>query len=208
MMEKDYALYKDRSVRSIISVAFGRYSSTFRPVFRQTWPMALAFALFWMALSLVPLLDAPTWVAPIIFVLGGIVELYFYSIAVRHLSSHQHLTFKHAIILLGRWLAKVFGTWKQYGLSITVMLLSLLFFLIALLVITLPQFVMLLASINSNAGVLQGDPAGLPTGFIWMASITFYLGGILRAYIGLTVVYCAWYLYGTIVARVNHVRKD
>jgi hypothetical protein len=207
-MEKDYALYRDRSVRSIISVAFSRYSSTFRPVLRRTWPIALVFAFFWMMLSLAPLLDTPAWMALIIFVVGGIVELYFYAVSVKYLSSHPYPTLKHAIVLLGKWLSKVFGTWKQYGLSITVMLLSLLFFLIALVVITMPQFVMFLASVNSNAGVLQGDPAGLPSGFIWMASITFYLGGILRAYIGLTVLYCAWYLYGTIVARVNHVRRD
>ena len=208
MMERDYALYKDRSVRSIIGVAFGRYSSTFRPVLKRTWPASLVFSFFWTLLSLAPLLGAPTWAAILIFAAGGCVELYFYGIAVKYLSGHSRPTFTHAIKMLGRWLAKVFGTWRQYGLSLTVMLLSLLFFLLSLAVITMPQLVMLLASINSNAGVMQGDPAGLPAGFIWMASFTFYLGGILRAYIGLTVVYCAWYLYGTIVARVNRVRRD
>ncbi len=200
-MEKDYSLYKSRSVRGIITVAFSHFSATFRQVFHRTWPVAMLFCVFWTLLSMVPLLQAPLWVAVASFVLGGLVELYFYSVAVKQLSGHQKLVLPHGLWMLWRWIKTIVVSWRQYGLTLAVLLLSILFILLSMSVIMLPQVIMFTASVSSHVGMLNGDPSGMPGGMNWLAAITFFLGGILRVYIALTLVYCAWYLYGSIIAR-------
>ena len=200
-MEKDYSLYKSRSTRGIITIAFSRFSATFRQVFRRTWPVALVFCVFWTLLSLVPMLQAPLWAAVVCLVLGGLVELYFYSLAVKLLSGHTKAAFPQGMRLLCHWLKTIVVSWRQYGLTLAVLMLSVLFILLAMSIILLPQAIMFMASVSSHMGMLGGDPSGMPGGIVWLAAVTFFLGGVLRIYIALTLVYCSWYLYGSVVSR-------
>lgn len=62
-------------------------------------------------------------------------------------------------------------------------------------IIELPANILYLANMQSQAGLLQADPSGMPEYMNWMNLLVFTLAGFIQAYVQLSCLFPLYYLY-------------
>lgn len=67
-------------------------------------------------------------------------------------------------------------------------------------IIELPSNILYVANVQSQVGVLQGDPAGMPAYMSWMNLLVFAIAGFIQAYVHLSAIFPYYYIYGKIEA--------
>ena len=98
---------------------------------------------------------------------------------------------------------KVLGTtygkgFKRMGAIFMVALVVGLVTALLSCVIELPANILYLANVQSQVGLLQGDPSGMPDYMSWMNLLVFAVAGFIQAYVHLSSLFPFYYLYGKI----------
>jgi hypothetical protein len=84
-----------------------------------------------------------------------------------------------------------------WGNAIIVSLIVAILTLLLTMIIDFPAFILFSANIQSQAGILQGDPANMPAYMTWMRIVVFALAGFILAFVHLSSLFPLYYLYGT-----------
>jgi hypothetical protein len=194
--EKDI-LKKIRSSRACISDGYQLFTGNFRKLFRMTWPVALGFAVISAIASALPVLLSPTlvWPALALEALAVIVYLYL-SNRILHKRSFLEKTEK----------ASAAGWMRHLGMVLLVGIVCLFIVAILTLFTSLPSIIMMAANWESQMGVMNGDPLGMPSYVMWLSIGAFLLAGFLQAYIWLTTI-CPMYLAKTSIVLQEQERK-
>ena len=194
--EKDI-LKKIRSSRACISDGYQLFTGNFRKLFRMTWPVALGFAVISAIASALPVLLSPTlvWPALALEALAVIVYLYL-SNRILHKRSFLEKTEN----------ASAAGWMRHLGMVLLVGIVCLFIVAILTLFTSLPSIIMMAANWESQMGVMNGDPLGMPSYVMWLSIGAFLLAGFLQAYIWLTTI-CPMYLAKTSIVLQEQERK-
>jgi hypothetical protein len=171
-MEKDNenTLQKIRSSRACIRDGYQWFSARFRKIFRLTWPAALVFAIVSAVASALPVLVSPTLVLPAIglWIIAVIALIAYTSKCLR----------KKLLEPVG---PIAFGSrMRQLGLIVLVTIVCLIAVTILTIITSLPMVIMMAANWESQIGVLQGDPAGMPDYVKWLSIGAFLIAGFCR----------------------------
>ena len=199
-MEKDNenTLQKIRSSRACIRDGYQWYTAHFRRIFRSTWLTALVFAAITATASAMPVLISPTLVIPAICLEALAVVLLL-------LFTGKQLRRKQ---LLEPVAHNSFGAWmRNLGLVIIVSIICLLVVAILTLLTSLPTIIMMAANWESQMGVINGDPVGMPDYVMWLSIGAFLIAGFLRAYVWLTIL-CPLYLTKASIAMQEKEREE
>ena len=87
---------------------------------------------------------------------------------------------------------------KHYGFMLIVMLVSCIVIVVAEYILALPAMLLATASYQANIGVLYGDPLGMPGYITYVSAVVFFMAGFLQAYIRMSALFTAYYMYGSI----------
>ena len=87
---------------------------------------------------------------------------------------------------------------RHWGFIFLVMLISGLIVCLAELVITLPSLILSLANQTAQAGVLMGDPLGMPSYIHLLTFVTGALCSFMGFYVCLPILFHTYYIYGSI----------
>ncbi len=90
---------------------------------------------------------------------------------------------------------------SHWGSLFLVFFLTILFILLAGMIVMLPAHILFLANYRAQMGVLIGDPLGMPSYMLPMTFITFVLCSFLYFYICLPMLLNGYYVYGAIEAK-------
>ena len=101
------------------------------------------------------------------------------------------------------------GFWKQfrvnYGIGLhhwgsifIVLFVAILVEIVLTAFTALPATILSFANMQANAGVMMGDPYGMPSYIAPLTAGTFLLIGFIQAYVQLTLLFPLYYLYGSI----------
>ena len=89
----------------------------------------------------------------------------------------------------------------HWGSLFLVFFLTILFILLAGMIVMLPAHILFLANYRAQMGVLIGDPLGMPSYMMPMTFITFVLCSFLYFYLCLPMLLNGYYAYGSIEAK-------
>ena len=89
----------------------------------------------------------------------------------------------------------------HWGSLFLVFFLTMLFILLAGMIVMLPAHILFLANYRAQMGVLIGDPLGMPSYMLPMTFITFVLCSFLYFYLCLPLLLNGYYAYGAIEAK-------
>ena len=198
-MEKDNenTLQKIRSSRACIRDGYQWFSARFRKIFRLTWPAALVFAIVSAVASALPVLVSPTLVLPAI----GL-----WIIAVIALIAYTSKRLRKKLLEPVGPIA--FGSrMRQLGLIVLVTIVCLIAVTILTIITSLPMVIMMAANWESQIGVLQGDPAGMPDYVKWLSIGAFLIAGFLQAYVWMTII-APLYMANVTIALKEQERKE
>ena len=96
----------------------------------------------------------------------------------------------------------------HWGSMFLVFFLTILFILLAGMIVMLPAHILFLANYRSQMGVLIGDPLGMPSYMLPMTFITFVLCSFLYFYICLPILLNGYFIYGAIEAKeIEHEQQ-
>ena len=176
-MEKDneFTLLKSRSSQACIRDGYKFYAAGFRQIFRYTWPLAIVFAILSAAASALPVLVSPS------LLLAGA------ALALRQLL--QKAEIKPRLWLRHLGMVLLVGIFCLFVVSVLAMLTC------------LPTFIMMAANWQSQMGVINGDPSGMPEYVRWLTIGVFLLAGFIQAYVWLTFIGPTYMLRGSIAQR-------
>lgn len=87
---------------------------------------------------------------------------------------------------------------RRWGFIFTVAFVVTLVQMVLALVTSLPASILTLANMRSSQSLLLGDPSGMPSYIGWLAAATFLLIGFIQAYVQLSALFPAYYVYGSI----------
>jgi hypothetical protein len=96
---------------------------------------------------------------------------------------------------------------RHWGAVFIVMLVMEIITGLLTLIINLPANILYAANLQSQLGLLQGDPQGMPGYMTWMNLIVFVIAGFILAYVQLSTLFPAYFLYGSIEAQEQE-RKE
>ena len=198
-MEKDNenTLQKIRSSRACISDGYQWFSARFRRIFKLTWPAALVFAAISAVASALPVLISPTLVLPAIglWVLA-VVGLLFVTNRIfrkRLLDPVDHVPFGARM--------------RHLGLIVLVAFVCLIAVAVLTLLTSLPTIIMMAANWESQIGMIQGDPSGMPDYVKWLSIGAFLIAGFLQAYVWMTII-APLYMVSVTIAFREKERKQ
>ena len=87
---------------------------------------------------------------------------------------------------------------RYWGYIFAVLLVVFLITCVILAVTMLPAMVLLIANMRAQAGVMTGDPLGMPSYMGWLSLIVFTLSGFIQAYVVLSMQFPVYYMAGSI----------
>lgn len=79
-----------------------------------------------------------------------------------------------------------------------------------MMLIEMPAIILYVANLQSQAGVLQGDAAGMPDYMGTLTMVVFCLAGFVQAYVYLSTLFPFYYLFGSIESQEkerNEIKK-
>ena len=101
-----------------------------------------------------------------------------------------------------------FKAWMRHlGMLLLIMIVCLVIISILILFTSLPSVIMMAANWESQMGVINGDPQGMPDYVMWLSIGAFLIAGFLRAYVWLTVL-CPLYLAKVSIALQEKEREE
>ena len=180
-MEKDKndIEIKVRSSQASIREGYQLYSANFRKIFRATWWLAVGFAILQAIASALPVLLSPTLLLPAtaLGVVAGVLWLYAANWRIK----------KRLIIKPLRPL--VLSSWFRHGGKVLLVSIVCITIVALLTLLTsLPTVILMAANWQSQIGVLNGDPSGMPSQIRWLSLGVFAIAGFIQAYVWLTVI--------------------
>lgn len=87
---------------------------------------------------------------------------------------------------------------RHWGFLFVVMFLATLILSLICIVLFMPMMVLIFAQSQSIAGVIMGDPSGLPSGFIWLLAITVIATFFIMIIMEVWMTCVLYYAYGSI----------
>ena len=190
-MEKDKKEIeiKVRSSQACIREGFLLYSANFRKIFRATWWLALGFAILQAIASALPVLLSPTLLLPAIILALAAVILWLFVAKWRFMKRQ----------LLKPLVPIAFSSWFRHaGKVFIVTIVCLTFVAILTLLTSLPTIILMAANWQSQIGMLNGDPSGMPDQVRWMSLGVFAIAGFIQAYVWLTIILPMYLMKGSL----------
>lgn len=196
--EENDILLKIRSSQACIRDGYKYYSANFRRIFRHTWPVALVFAVFSAVASALPVLVSPSLVLA-----GGVLATVAVILLLFVVNKLLH---KHAILTDNGKVA--FAGWMRHCGKVFLVSIVCLFIIAMLTLFTsLPTIIMMAANWESQIGMINGDPTGMPAYVKWLSIVAFLIAGFLQAYVWLSAI-CPLYLTRTSIALQEKERQE
>jgi len=196
--EKEDILKKQRSSRACIRDGYQLYTAHFRQIFRQTWIVALIFAILTAGIFSMPVLISPSLLIPAMVLSVVAVLILLYTVNRRLKSCGFFQTFGK--ISFNMWL-------RHLGMVLLVLFVGLMIVFILSMITSLPMIIMMAANWESQIGVLSGDPLGMPSYVKWLSLGAFLIAGFIQAYIWMTIT-CPFYLIRASIVKQEQEKKD
>lgn len=128
----------------------------------------------------------------ITFVFGGVIEICVYLSLLRIFSPDKVIkTFFKGLRLC---LAHI-------GTTAAVLCISLLTVLVSLFVFMLPAIVIMIANVNLQVGLLNGDAITDVDNIKWLTFVVYFLSGILKLFITSLPLFVLYYACGSMIAK-------
>lgn len=177
--EKNDIEIKVRSSQACIREGYQLYSANFRKIFRATWWLAIGFAILQAIASALPVLLSPTLLLPAT-ALGIVAVILWLYVANWRIKKRQ-------MIKPLRRLA--FSSWFRHaGKVFIVTIVCITIVAILTLLTSMPTVILMAANWQSQVGMLNGDPSGMPDQVRWMSLAVFLVAGFIQAYVWLTTI--------------------
>ena len=101
-----------------------------------------------------------------------------------------------------------FKHWMRHlGMVLLVAIFCFVIVTILTLFTSLPSVIIMAANWESQMGVINGDPVGMPSYVMWLSIGAFLIAGFLRAYVWLTIL-CPRYLTKASIAMQEKEREE
>lgn len=170
---------KVRSSQACIRDGYQMYSSNFRKLFRTTWWLAIGFALVQAVISALPALLSPTLLLPAL-ILSAVVVIAWLVLTNWQLKKRQ---------LLKPLPPLKMSSWMQHlGKVFIVSIACLLIVMVLTMLTSLPMYILMVANLQSQVGIMNGDPTGMPEYIKWLSMAVFTIAGFIQAYVWLTII--------------------
>lgn len=177
--EKKEIEMKVRSSQACIRDGYQMYSSNFRKLFRTTWWLAIGFALVQAVISALPALLSPTLLLPAL-ILSAVVVIAWLALTNWKLKKRQ---------LLKPLPPLKMSSWMQHlGKVFIVSIACLLIVMVLTMLTSLPMYILMVANLQSQVGIMNGDPTGMPEHIKWLSMAVFTIAGFIQAYVWLTII--------------------
>ena len=177
--EKKEIEMKVRSSQACIRDGYQMYSSNFRKLFRTTWWLAIGFALVQAVISALPTLLSPTLLLPAL-ILSAVVVIAWLTLTNWQLKKRQ---------LLKPLPPLKMSSWMQHlGKVFIVSIACLLIVMVLTMLTSLPMYILMVANLQSQVGIMNGDPTGMPEHIKWLSMAVFTIAGFIQAYVWLTII--------------------
>ena len=195
--DKDILL-KIRSSRACIRDGYRMFTENFKRIFRYTWPLAVGFAVLSAVASALPVLVSPgLMLAGLLIETVAVIALLWLANKVLHkrgfLEKTPKVAFKH-------WI-------RHLGMVLLVAIFCFVIVAILTLFTSLPSVIIMAANWESQMGVINGDPVGMPSYVMWLSIGAFLIAGFLRAYVWLTIL-CPRYLTKASITMQEKEREE
>ena len=186
--EKKEIEIKLRSSQACIREGYQLYTGNFRKIFRATWWVAIVFAVLQAGASALPVLLSPALLLPALAL--GIVAVVIWLIAANwRLKKRQ---------LLKPLRPLAFSSWFRHGGKVFIVTIVCITIVAILTLLTaLPTVILMAANWQSQIGMLNGDPSGMPNHVRWLSLGVFVIAGFIQAYVWLTMVMPFYLMKGT-----------
>ena len=186
--EKKEIEIKLRSSQACIREGYQLYTGNFRKIFRATWWLAIGFAILQAAASALPVLLSPTLLLPAL-ALGVVAVIIWLFVANWRLKKRQFISPLRPL---------TFGSWMRHlGKVFIVTIVCITLVAILTLMTSLPTMILMAANWQSKIGMLNGDPAGMPSSVRWLSLGVFLVAGFIQAYVWLTSILPFYLMKGT-----------
>ena len=96
---------------------------------------------------------------------------------------------------------------RRWGFIFLVVFMAALIGWVCYIFTSLPAIILSMAGNEANKGVLYGDPYNLPSYIGWLSALVFLLIGFIQAYVMLSFLFPAYYMYGSIEAHEQEKNK-
>ena len=177
--EKKEIEIRVRSSQACIREGYLLYSANFRKIFRATWWLAIGFAILQAAASALPVLLSPTLLLPAL-ALGVVAVILWLFVANWRIKKRQ---------LLNPLSPIAFGSWFRHGGKVFIVTIVCITIIALLTLLTsLPTLILMAANWQSQMGMLNGDPSGMPDQVRWLSLGVFAIAGFIQAYVWLTII--------------------
>ena len=199
-MEKDNldVLQKNRSTRACIRDGFRFYISNFRQILRNTWPVAIGFALLSMVASALPVLFSPTLL--IWGLLIGGMSVILLLIGARLMLHKRQMLYSAGKTPIMAWLT-------HFGAVLLITIVCLFAISILTMLTSLPGIILMAANWQSQMGVINGDPIGMPDYVYWLSLAVFLLAGFIQAYVWLIMLFPFHLLKASLACKEEDMKK-
>ena len=105
-------------------------------------------------------------------------------------------------------LFKRYGTSLRYwGRQFVVLLVCAIILGLLCCIVSLPEIILYEANWQARIGVVGGDPLGMPDSITILTFVTCALSSFMQLYITLPLLFCLYYMYGSIDARENEKKE-
>lgn len=94
---------------------------------------------------------------------------------------------------------------RHFGFIFIILLVSAIIVGIAEYILTNPAFILSVANYQANIGVLYNDPLGMPEYITYISALVFFIAGFIQIYIRMSVLFTAYYMYGSIEMQENEL---
>ena len=180
-MEKDKndIEIKVRSSQACIREGYQLYSANFRKIFCATWWLAVGFAILQAIASALPVLLSPTLLLPATAL--GVVAVVLWLYAANWRIKKRLIIKPLRPLVLSSW-------FRHGGKVLLVSIVCITIVALLTLLTSLPTVILLAANWQSQIGVLNGDPSGMPSQIRWLSLGVFAIAGFIQAYVWLTVI--------------------
>ena len=166
--EKKEIEMKVRSSQACIRDGYQMYSSNFRKLFRTTWWLAIGFALVQAVISALHALLSPTLLLPAL-ILSAVVVIAWLALTNWKLKKRQ---------LLKPLPPLKMSSWMQHlGKVFIVSIACLLIVMVLTMLTSLPMYILMVANLQSQVGIMNGDPTGMPEHIKWLSMAVFTIAG-------------------------------
>ena len=97
---------------------------------------------------------------------------------------------------------------RRWGYIFVVLLVTLLIIALVAFITTLPACILIIANMQSQMGMVLGDPMGMPSYISWLTTIVFAAASFIQAYAMLAILFPAYYMSGAIENKENEKKNS